>query len=41
MDRTVPINMIYEHQVRCGRVNVNVPRSGESKVGDKDDISVS
>jgi len=38
MDRIVSMNMMYDHQVRCDCVNI--PRSGESKVGDKDDISV-
>jgi len=39
MDRNVPINMLYDHQVRCDCVNI--PSSGESTVGDNDDISVS
>jgi len=39
MGRTVPINMMYNHQVRCDCVDI--PSSGESKVGDKHDISVS
>ena len=32
MDRTVPINMMYDHQVCCDCLNI--PSSGESKVGD-------
>jgi len=38
MDQNVPINMIYYHQVCCDCSDI--PRSGESRVGDKDDISV-